>query len=168
VIGRALAAALLAAGCGVQNMHTTEGAPAALQLGGIDAGGAFRAVEEGAEVELVEGAQGGFHVWVKYRVTDAPIGSVQILRTARRAADGRLVLRLTGTAEVDSAAWETPQPVPMFMCPSPIGLSVIDQPITLEVDASDDAGHPIAGGTLTVVPRCPDLHRDFCNAICTG
>jgi hypothetical protein len=56
----------------------------------------------------------------------------------------------------------------MFMCPSPIGISVVDVPIyfTLRLSGAGDAD--LARAAITLVPRCPDAQRDFCTRICTG
>ena len=56
----------------------------------------------------------------------------------------------------------------MFMCPSPIGISVVDVPIdfTLRLLGAGDA--ELARAAITLVPRCPEAQRDFCTRICTG
>ncbi len=56
----------------------------------------------------------------------------------------------------------------MFMCPSPIGLSVIDRPIVFELAFHGEDGAALARQSITLVPRCPDGERDFCLRICTG
>ena len=45
------------------------------------------------DITLVPGGQGGFHVWVKYRVTGAGAEDVLAHYTARRISDGRLILK---------------------------------------------------------------------------
>ncbi len=67
-----------------------------------------------------------------------------------------------------SGDFELPAPLPMFMCPSPVGLSVIDVPIVFEITVEDSAGQASAHGAVTLVPRCPDANRAFCEQICTG
>jgi hypothetical protein len=135
-----------------------------LTLGFIDGDGAFVPYLDGEDVTLVEGAQGGFHVWMAYAygggVSDP---SAKLSRGAERLSDGEIVLRTSAPAVLLRQS----DPLPMFMCPSPIGLSVIDQPIVFSISLSNDAG-PIAAGTTTLVPRCPDANRDFCLRICTG
>jgi hypothetical protein len=149
------------AGCGSE---LSSGAPS-LTLGGVAPGGAFVPLPDGADALLEPGAQGGFHVWLKVQLRDVPPMRAQATRTGRRVSDGALVLRATAAVDLPAGA---DAPSPMFMCPTPIGLSIVDQPIRLEVALSDEAGSPVAAAALTVVPRCPDEHRDFCLRICTG
>ena len=52
---------------------------------------------------------------------------------------------------------ESDKPTPMFMCPSPIGIRVIDVPITFEVEFLDDKGAPRATGTINLGGALPDL-----------
>src|SRR5262249_45212938 len=73
---------------------------AVLELGGVDAMGQWVALIDGQDVTLVEGAQGGFHVWLKYRVTEMGSGNQHLERTAHRAEDGQLVLRTDGNVVV--------------------------------------------------------------------
>jgi hypothetical protein len=142
---------------------------ARLELGGADAMGHWLALTDGEDVTLVEGAQGGFHVWLKYRVEGMTPGSARLDRTAHRLADDALVLRTTGQATLGepdaSGVFEIVDPIPMFMCPSPIGLSVIDQPIVFRLEFPD-AG---IARDITLVPHCPtDANNEFCLRICTG
>jgi hypothetical protein len=127
---------------------------------------------DGQDATLVEGAQGGFHVWMQYAVHGLPAGTVTLERTAHRASDDAVVLVYRGDVDVGDAAsdgwWTAPSPIPMFMCPSPIGISVVDVPIefTLRLLGAGDA--ELARAAITLVPRCPDAQRDFCMRICTG
>src|SRR3954451_15194409 len=86
-----------------------------------DAGAPYH---DGQDVTLVAGAQGGYHVWLGYQMTPAPSGEVQLERMAHRVSDGALVLRFDTTIDQESAPL-----VPMFMCPVPVGLPILDQPI---------------------------------------
>ena len=126
---------------------------------------------DGQDAILIEGAQGGFHVWMQYAVRDVA-GSVTLERTAHRQGDGAIVLRYRGQVDVgapDADGWWTaPAAIPMFMCPSPIGLSVVDVPIEFELRMLGDADVELARAAITLVPRCPDGQRDFCTRICTG
>ena len=130
---------------------------------------------DGQDATLVEGAQGGFHVWMQYAVRGLPAGSVTLERSAHRVSDGAVVLVYRGDVDLGAPApddpdgwWTAPQPIPMFMCPSPIGISVVDVPIefTLRLLGAGDA--ELARAAITLVPRCPDAQRDFCTRICTG
>ena len=129
------------------------------------------ALADGQDATLVEGAQGGFHVGLSYAVRGAA-GSFTLERNARRVSDGAVVLRYRGAIDVgapDADGWWTvPSPIPMFMCPTPIGISVVDEPIKLSLRLLDDADVELARTEVTVVPRCPDAQRDFCTRICTG
>ena len=120
----------------------------------------------GGEVVLEPGAQGGFHVWMAFRAAGMQPGRVSLVRRARRLSDGKGVLNLTQPAEVGAEG--SGGPVPMFMCPSPIGLSVIDAPIVFELrvfEGADEKAH----GEVTLTPRCPEgEQRAFCERICTG
>jgi len=127
---------------------------------------------DGQDDTLVEGAQGGFHVWMQYAVRDLAAGTYTLERTAHRASDGAVVLVFRGDVDVGVPAadgwWSAPAPIPMFMCPSPIGISVVDVPIdfTLRLLGAGDA--ELARADITLVPRCPEAQRDFCTRICTG
>jgi hypothetical protein len=139
-------------------------APVTLALGTRAADGAFTPLADGTTVVLVEGAQGGFHVWMSWALGGATAPTATLERTAWRLSDDALVLRAAG--EIDLA--DQSRPLPMFMCPSPVGLSVIDQPIVFRLRFSDDSG-PLAAGEVTLVPRCPDgVQADFCHRICSG
>jgi hypothetical protein len=140
----------------------TPGAP--LTLGTSDAMGGFVPYTDGQDVTLVEGAQGGFHVWMRYEYGGKSGISARLERTAHRRLDGAIVLRSVGDANMVPES----DPLPMFMCPSPVGLSVIDQPIQFQLRFTDDAGAELATGAITLVPHCPDDNRDFCLRICTG
>lgn len=136
---------------------------ASLTLGASDEAGAFVPYAAGQDVTLVEGAQGGFHVWMRYHF-DGTVGAEAALeRSARRVADGELVLR----SMVDVTMDRESQPLPMFMCPSPVGESVIEQPIDFELHFTAD-GRELADERITLVPHCPSENQDFCKRICTG
>jgi hypothetical protein len=117
-------------------------------------------VTDGQDVTLVAGAQGGFHVWLSYATSGMPAGAATLLRTANRVEDDALVLRMQGQAMPEAT-----DPIPMFMCPSPIGLSVIDRPIRFRLEFTDEK----AAAEVTLTPHCPtDSSNAFCMRICTG
>jgi hypothetical protein len=160
--------ALFAAGCGAPPSMPPPGTQA-LTLGTADASGHWSALTDGQDVTLVEGAQGGFHVWMMYRLDGAEAMHVTVEKTAHRLSDGAMVLRASGTLDIPGGGeWESDKPTPMFMCPSPIGIRVIDVPITYEIKFLDESGHERAGGSIDLVPHCPDANRDFCERICVG
>jgi hypothetical protein len=122
----------------------------------VDAGGA--PYRDGQDVTLVAGAQGGYHVWLGWRMTPPPDGELQMERLAHRVSDGALVLRYDTTIDQESMPL-----VPMFMCPVPVGLPILDQPIEYELDFSNHAR-----GAITLVPHCPEDSIDICQRICSG
>lgn len=123
---------------------------------------------------LVEGAQGGFHVWLKYRVRGMAPGEVDVKRTVRRISDNRLILTTEGQVQVGAAGadgyWELPNALPSFMCPTPIGVRVQDEPVVFDVVISTEDGMTVLGqGTAEATPRCPtDAQQAFCEKICDG
>jgi len=180
VVWSVVAAALAPLGCApaptmtppppaaVASATLAVGAPA----GSDGAGGALIPFVDGQEVELVAGAQGGFHVWLEYALRDLPAAVYTLERDATRVSDGAVVLRYVAPVEVAAPAvdgwWAAPAPIPMFMCPTPIGISVVGEPIALVLRVLDDAGAERARAGITLVPRCPDTQRDFCVRICSG
>jgi len=117
-------------------------------------------------VELVAGAQGGFHVWLRYALSgDLPAETVTLQRRAERVADQQAVLHLDTLVSLPAQASDT---IPMFMCPTPIGLSIIDERLALSLAVVDAAGVELARAALEVVPGCPAGQLDFCRRICSG
>jgi hypothetical protein len=124
---------------------------------------AFVPYVDGQDVTLVEGAQGGFHVWMRYAFDGVPGAEVKLERRAHRVVDDELVLRSNTQVVLELEC----MPMPMFMCPAPVGLSVIDQPIDFELRISDDSG-VLADQHVTLVAHCPTENADFCFRICKG
>ncbi len=165
-----LLSAAAGTGCGQEEeppVRATE-----LRVGTSDASGAgFVAIPDFTEVDLVPGAQGGFHVWVNVSLQGVA-GPVTVEREARREADGELVLRaLEQRIEVPQDAmedwWESPHAAPAFMCPTPIGLSVIGEPIRIDVKIRGVDDEVLAEESMVVIPRC-NLQPEFCQSICSG
>ena len=71
-----------------------------LVLGSASADGSFLPLVDGQDVPLVEGAQGGFHVWMKFRLSGDQPMHVAVSRIARRHDNRDLVLRATGTFDI--------------------------------------------------------------------
>jgi hypothetical protein len=175
---RALASlALSVVGCGTGNMvqPPPPDGGMALTLGQLDGTGAFVALADGTDVTLVEGAQGGFHVWMDFQAPEAPPADAVMLRTAHRLSDGALILRTSGlvmppNAPGGAGTFELPSMVPMFMCPSPVGISVIDTPVSFEIEIQDGAGASLGAGSVHLVAHCPGdaAAQAFCQRICTG
>jgi hypothetical protein len=130
----------------------------------------------GAQLELAPGAQGGFHVFVNLELpagaeslyTDRPL----IRRVARRTADGVLVSRTTRREALMTGATDTlqtPSSLLLFLCPTPLGVSVAEEELELEVEVRHPSGAPSASGATRFVPICPDgPQASFCRSICYG
>jgi hypothetical protein len=137
----------------------------------------FVEVEDGADVPLVPGSQGGFHVWTGVRVRGAA-GILHLDRVARRISDDAIILRAsTYVMELpDEAAddwWEHPHgeasALPSFMCPAPLGIDVRDEPLILRAQILSQDDELLAEDELVFTPRCPDGDQaEFCADICSG
>ena len=150
-----------------------DGGTYLLTLGTADAEGNWLPLVDGQDVTLVEGAQGGFHVWMKIRTQGMPDQQIAIAKTAHKVATDQLVLRSMAAAEImptgPSETWEIPTAFPMFMCPSPVGISVIDTLISYEIGLSNiDGTDELCHAAITLIPHCPIDQKDFCERICTG
>jgi hypothetical protein len=122
--------------------------------------------------DLIPGAQGGFHVWLKYRVRGMAPGKVKVTRTAHRVSDERALLVTQPTTQELGPAngagyWELPDAVPSFLCPSPIGVKVVDEPVRFDVVITDENGSQLGQSSTEATPRC-NLSADFCEKICNG
>jgi hypothetical protein len=142
----------------------------ALELGGAASDGSGF-LPLGGDVALIPGAQGGFHVWLKYRVFQMAPRSVRVVRSARRVSDGRAILdALPVIADIGAPGpegdWQSPAAMPSFMCPTPIGVQVRDEAVELRLELRDSDGALLIDGTAEVVPRC--LGDSFCERICSG
>ena len=142
-------------------------------VGGSD-GTAWQTLDDGADVALHPGAQGGFHVYLHLRVQGLSPGLLTIERVGKRVRDGQVVTRARDRkmldAAMDGGAWlQITEPMLVFMCPSPIGIGIEDETIRYELDLTDVAGKH-GHGEKTVTPRCPAEadQRTFCERICTG
>lgn len=173
---RAASVALLGLAAGCVTEPPPPSGSVELTVGTVDAAGAGFLSMAGDQ-PLVPGAQGGFHVWLKYRVKDYVPGTYVVRREVRRAGDAKLVLRPTDTpvelGEPDpSGSWELPAPLPSFMCPTPIGVEVRDQSVRFKIQLLDpETLEVMAEGTAVATPRCPpegDPQRAFCERICSG
>ncbi len=159
-------------GCQAAGTTPVQPGDEKMVLGTIGPQADWVALADGQDATLVEGAQGGFHVWMKLKVLGVAPSTVTLVKEAHRLDDDAPVLRPPpGLLDVGDpgpdGAWEQPMPMPMFMCPSPIGVRVIDVPIVFSV-ALSDGDRPLARAQVTLVPRCPDGARAFCETICTG
>jgi hypothetical protein len=126
---------------------------------------------------LIPGAQGGFHVWVKWKIEGMSAQKVHIERTVRRTSDNALILTTTQAQDVgspgDDGWWMMPTSQPSFMCPTPIGISVENQTVKFDLvlrgDKNGEPGDTLGETTATATPRCPtDSQQQFCQQICNG
>lgn len=144
--------------------------------GGADNGApGFIELSDGQDVALIPGSQAGFHVFFNARVPAGAMTSeyITLERTARRKDTGELVSRNTQRVrffEGEVSGFEdTEKSIPLFLCPTPVGIAIMDQPLILRFSATDDNGNPSIEGQLEVVPRCQEaLQPDFCRQICNG
>jgi hypothetical protein len=185
-IAMLLGLGMAASGCGPDEQGSPDGGPDAgpdantdagvtrIEAGTADlAGNGFVPIADGSDATLIPGAQSGFHVWLNVRVQGIA-GELRIERAARRQRDDTLVFRgLAQRLDVPEAAlgtwWESPIASPAFMCPSPIGIQVFDEPLVFEVRLLDLDGVILAEDSLVLVPRCPAGEQEaFCRSICAG
>ena len=126
---------------------------------------------------LVPGAQGGFHVWVKWKVEGMAPQKVHVDRKVKRTRDGALILTTMQAIEVGSADadgwWTLLAAQPSFMCPTPVGISVDNEEVkfdlTLYGDHNGEPGALLGTTSATATPRCPtDAQQQFCQSICNG
>ena len=163
-----LALVALLVGCGGEPIPGT--ASVTLGTSAPDGSGFF---ELSGDQPLIPGAQGGFHIWIKYRMTGMPAGKCKLRRTARRVSDGRLVLQSEHAETVGEPGregyWEVPYAVPSFMCPTPIGVNVIGERIGFDIEVSATDGTRLADARAEATPYCPsDAQGEFCQRICSG
>jgi hypothetical protein len=122
---------------------------------------------------LVSGAQGGFHVWVKYRVRGMAPATLTVQRTSRRVSDNALILNSDGSLDVGAAGpdgwWQLDHALPNFICPTPLGVNVIDEPLLFDVALHDDKGELVAKSHAEATVHCPSgSEGDLCRRICSG
>lgn len=145
-----------------------------LQIGLSESGSeGFVEVDDGADVVLASGAQGGFHVWTAPRFRGAA-GTLYLERQARRVSDGTLMLRastLVIDVPIDAMSdwWRDQQAVPSFMCPAPVGLQAFDTEVEFTFELRNEDEELLATDRLVLVPRCPEGEEgEFCRDVCSG
>jgi hypothetical protein len=167
---RAALVLVLTCGCGGMAPPSHTAAQVTLGSAAFDGSGF---VPLGGDETLVPGAQGGFHIWIKYRVAGMAPQKVRVQRTARRVSDGALVLTTEGTQQIgppsSAGYWELPTALPSFMCPTPIMVNVIDQRIRFELQLTAEDGTPLADEHGEATVHCPTGDQAaFCQRICSG
>jgi hypothetical protein len=159
---------LLLGGCGhpgAPDAGVDVGVWAAFALGieGLDAG--FEAFP--SEVEATAGAQGGFHVPVMYRVqVDQALDGVHFEHRVRRVTDNRLVSKGERRFDVAASGWTTSSAVVVFICPTPVGVAVVNEVLSFEVTATR-AGQTLGTAAATAVFHCPS-GDPYCLTVCKG
>lgn len=180
---RVLVLSVFASACGAGGLtdHPDASAPVfgMMTLGGGTEDGepGFVDLQEGQDVPLVPGAQGGFHVYLNVRIEEASMPadrSLYIDRRARREDNDKLVSqnrqRIT-FVEGPEGYFDSEASMLMFLCPAPIGIKVNDQPLVVRVNARVDhtSEEILAEGTVRLTPRCPSGQQaEFCARICSG
>ena len=135
-----------------------------LELGGEDAG-VFTVFP--AELQAIPGAQGGFHVGVMYRVTGKALAGVKFEHRVTRVRDGVLVSKGTRLLDVEpGVSWTTADPITIFICPTPVGVNVLNEELRFEVKALKNDGLLNEASANTTF-RCP-AGDTFCTSICAG
>lgn len=124
-----------------------------------------------AELELHPGAQGGFHVPISYRVVGKTEPDAVFEHKVRRVKDNVLVSRGTRSFDVapaDAGVWTPDYEVTVFLCPTPVGITVQDEEVTFEVRVTRMSSGKLLGvGTAKATLRCP-AGNTFCASICKG
>lgn len=143
-----------------------------LQLGTADATGTMFA-DMPAAATLTPGAQGGFHVWLSYRLKNVVGHELRALHVVRRESDGKLLSRGERLLEPGEVAqgewWQSEMATPAFLCPTPLGVSVIDETAVFEVTVNGEDGAPLATQQVKTRLTCPtDGQAQFCQQICKG
>ena len=135
---------------------------------GAEASGAFSTFP--AQVQATPGAQGGYHVAVMYRVTGKALPGVLFEHRVTRARDGTLVSKGNRTMSVDPVAagqsWVSPGAVIIFICPTPVGVSVLGEELNFEITASK-GGEILGKVSARAGFGCPS-GDSFCASICSG
>jgi len=161
----------LTAACGISPRPDAGGLEVELELGSAaPAGTGFTPMP--AEATLVPGAQGGFHVWLSYKVKGTE-GAVKAAHTVRREGDGKLLSRGERRLEVaaveEGGWWQSDGATPAFLCPTPLGVSVIDVSAIFEVTLFSEDARELVKQQVKTQLKCPtDGQADFCQRICKG
>ncbi len=167
---RSIAFALALAACSPSSPKPPETITLTLGAPATEDGGTLAPLVAGQDVSLVPGAQGGFHVWLLYRLANAPRATVTLDKLAYRVSDHTPVLvehDHLDLAPDASGNYEPTDPLRMFMCPTPIGVNVVGEQISFELRVSNTTG-VIADQSIVLVPQCPTDDLAVCTRICTG
>ncbi len=145
-----------------------------MQIGlSTDGSEGFIEADNGGDVQLASGAQGGYHVWTAPRFRGAS-GTLYLDREARRVSDGTLMLRasrLVIAVPIDAMNdwWRQREAIPSFMCPAPVGLQAFDAEVEFTFRLYNEDEELLAIDSLVVVPRCEAGEGgEHCREVCSG
>ncbi|MEM1022546.1 MAG: hypothetical protein AAGD10_07560 [Myxococcota bacterium] len=132
----------------------------------------FDPIAPGEAILLGTGGQGAvYHAPVALRVTDRPLSDfpnpVRIRGEGRRNSDGLLVARVSTFSRLmqDEDGLISDTPVRVLLCPAPIGETLLDATIDLELRLEDDERNVYGRGSMNFSILCPD---ELCNELCAG
>lgn len=169
----AVALAAFVVGCGGVEPLPLDGVE--IGTGALDGSPGFVIFAPGTDLTLAPGSQGGFHVFINLQLSSEvaeAAGELPVVsRVARRVSDGVLVSRTSRRVTLvdQEGVSQTEASLPLFLCPTPIGIVVGDEEIRLEVEVSSPDGIVHGRGEATFVPRCPGGDQaQFCRNICFG
>lgn len=136
-----------------------------LQLGASNEEGGFMPLAN--TVPLLAGFQGGGgrHVFLNFRVVgQTPTNELYLLVRANRSSDGTFI----GSAEqpmgfnvTDAGASEGNYSYRLVLCPTPAGVNIVDEELTIEAYAfSRQGGTYLAKASATVKPQCSNCQPE--------
>jgi hypothetical protein len=123
-----------------------------------------------AEVDLHPGAQGGYHVPLMYRVDGQTEPGATFDHRVTRVRDGVLVSKGSRVYDVSpdgTGSWSTGSAVVIFLCPTPVGVNVIDEALSFEVTMLRSPDVVLTRATAQAVVHCP-AGASSCQLICKG
>jgi hypothetical protein len=139
-----------------------------LRVGTRSSSGVDDFVTFGAQVPLTPGAQGGYHVETRYQIVGQRLDGVVFNHTVRLTDGGTLISRGTRRFDVGDDGGDpwVSEIFPVFMCPTPVGVSVLNEQVTFEITATSTDG-----GFLGSANGTTRLHCDpgaYCEVVCRG
>jgi hypothetical protein len=123
-----------------------------------------------AALELHGGAQGGYHVPLLYQVDGQTEPGATFEHRVTRVRDGVLVSkgsRVYDVAPDGTGSWRTDAAVVIFLCPTPVGVDVVDEALSFEVTLTRTPDVVLARTTAQAVVHCP-AGAFSCPLICKG
>lgn len=117
----------------------------------------------GAEIELYRGPQGGHHAYAKYQVTDQTASNATFEHRVRRERDGLLVSKGKRSFTVspsDGGVWTAEDAMVMFLCPTPAGVNIVNEPLRFEVTVSSVDRKLLGRASVTSTLKCTGCEAD--------